>query len=77
MIIRIFRPTIYPGKESEFESFSATRPYRSYRSSQGSWRSMWASHAIRPPRSICTSRFGRTFDPSICWGALGGGGDHP
>ena len=21
MIIRIFRPTIYPGKESEFESF--------------------------------------------------------
>jgi hypothetical protein len=33
VIIRIFRPTIYPGKESEFESF--LRPYRSYRSSQG------------------------------------------
>jgi hypothetical protein len=33
VIIRIFRPTIHPGKESEFESF--LRPYRSYRSSQG------------------------------------------
>jgi hypothetical protein len=36
MIIRVFRPTIHPGKESEFESFLHSEAIRSCRDSPGS-----------------------------------------
>jgi hypothetical protein len=40
VIVRVFRPTIHPGKESEFESFLRDEAIPLCRGSQGSLRSM-------------------------------------
>ena len=64
MIIRIFRPTIYPGKESEFESFLRNTAIPLVSQQSG----LMAQHVGKPRDPSSTEylyvRFGRTSSRS-------------
>ena len=64
MIIRVFRPTIHPGKEREFEAFLRDTAFPLVSQQAGLVAQHVGSRANRPRRSICTSRCGRTSSRS-------------
>ena len=68
MIIRVFRPTIHPGKEREFEAFlrDTAVPLVSQQAGLVAQHVETAGLVTRPPPSMCTSRSGgRRVDPAF------------
>jgi hypothetical protein len=64
MIIRVFRPTIHPGKESEFESFLRDTAIPLVSQQKGVVAQHVVSRATHPQLNSSTSPFGKMWSRS-------------